>query len=56
MEEISKNEEEFYGFEKYGEYGGPCLMLVGRNSIQFEIENEIKHYVDIFPNITQDSI
>ncbi len=31
-------------------------MLVGRNSIQFEIENQKKHYEDIFPNITQDSI
>ena len=54
LESFAANESELYNFEKFGEYDGPCLMLVGRNSFQFEIENSKRFYVDIFPNITND--
>lgn len=56
LEAIANCSEHLFDFEKYGEYKGPCLMLVGRNSTQFEIENHTSFYSNVFPNIIQDSI
>ena len=32
MKAIGNNREEFYNFEKFGEYDNKVLILVGRNS------------------------
>ena len=45
-----------FGYEKLGKYSGPCLMLVGRESFQFEIENDRKWYVDTLPSIREEDI
>lgn len=49
--------EDLYGFEKYGEYDeGPVMMLVGERSFQYEIENDVKYYSNVFPNIGPEDI
>ena len=57
LEAIGSSREDLYGFEKYGEYDeGPVLMLVGERSFQFEIENDVKYYKNVFPHISQEDI
>ena len=57
LEAIGHCREDLYAFEKYGEYdNGPVLMLVGERSFQFEIENNIKYYNQVFPHICSDDI
>jgi hypothetical protein len=57
LEAIGNCREDLYGFEKYGEFDmGPVLMMVGEKSFQFEIENDVKFYNNVFPHISSDDI
>lgn len=56
LKSISKSHEDLFGFHKYGEYDGKVLMLVGKKSFQYEIENDKQFFVSVFPNITNSDI
>jgi hypothetical protein len=56
LDVICEAQEELFGFEKYGEYEGQVLMLVGKKSFQYEIENNRSFFLPVFPNIKEKDI
>eukprot|EP00347_Sterkiella_histriomuscorum_P004495 403360245 len=59
LEAFAKNEQNLYDFKVYGQYKerhGDCLMIVGKDSFQYEIEHDVKHYQSVFPDIKQENI
>ncbi|TNV76797.1 hypothetical protein FGO68_gene12808 [Halteria grandinella] len=56
LEAINRSHEELYGFEKYGEYEGRVMFLVGKESFQYSIEKDRRFYVHVFPNIKSEDI
>lgn len=56
LDAISRAHEDLFGFEKYGEFEGRALFLVGKNSFQYEIERDRSFYVSAFPNVKSEDI
>ncbi|CDW72916.1 UNKNOWN [Stylonychia lemnae] len=56
LKAFDKNKSNLYGYEAYGQFRGPCLMINGRQSFQYEIENDVKFYQHVFPEIKQQDI